>query len=342
MKRGLIVLFLVIFSFYQMVFADQPVEVTHWQFQAVHTDGTSSFDDNGPWQVILEGILLNNPEQWLDPTPDPTVSPWFMGGEWEIVIQGEGDDHAGTFCWMGQNYGNGPGSDSYSNEEWLAEICRLNRDPNTAYIFRAGDRVRVTGTYLFYGGKLNVNENHQTDSMFDFKLELIKPSVGLPQPEEITLADLKHADDTEIFDPARLTGGEYYQSRRVRINRVSIVDPENWAPNTTITVTDGQGRTFPVVLALGEGIARYECPTGTIDVIGIMDQKAPGYPADLTKGYRLLVLDYDGNGLVLGESGSVRGNLPGDINHDFVVNLVDLAELAEHWMISRARLCDCF
>ena len=339
MKR--VVCLLLLAAMGPLALCDEPVAVSHWAFQAVHPDGSSSFDDQGPWQVVLEGIVLNNPEQWLDPTADPTVGPWLMGGEWEIFVQGEGDDHAGTACWMGQNYGNGPGSDNYTNEEWLAEICRLNRDADTGYIFRAGDRIRVTGTYLFYGGKLNINENHQTLPVFDFQVALVKAGVGLPAPEAITLADLKDADDREIFDPNRLSGAEYYQARRVRLEGVTVVDPGNWGMGQTITVTDGQGRTLPVMLALGEGIGRYPCPAGVIDVIGIMDQKAPGYPPDPTKGYRLLVMNYDGNGLVLGDLGHARGNLAGDVNHDAVVNLEDLAALAADWLASRAGLCDC-
>ena len=321
--------------------AVDPTPVTHWDFQAVNADGSSSFDDAGPWQVVLEGILLNNPEEWLDPTPDPTVAPWFMGGQWEIFIQGERSDHAGTACWMGQNYANGPGDYSYTNEEWLAEICRLNRDPNTSYIFHAGDRVRVTGTYLFYAGKLNINENHEIDPLFDFTVELVKPAVGLPQPEEIHISDLKNPDNSEIFDATRMTGGEYYQARLVRIEDVNVVDPENWGPENTLTIQDSDGLTFPVRLGIGDGISRYDCPTGQIDVIGIMDQKAPGYPPDPTKGYRLLVLNYDGNGLVLGDTRHPRGNLPGDINNDYIVDFRDFAEFADNWLQNRAGLYGC-
>lgn len=321
--------------------AVDPTPATHWDFQAVNADGSSSFYDTGLWQVVLEGILLNNPEEWLTPTPDPALAQWFMGGQWEIFVQGEGDDHAGTFCWIGQNYANGPGDKSYTNEEWLTEICRLNHDPDTGYTFRAGDRIRVTGTYLFYAGKLNVNENHDTNPLFDFKVELVKPAVGLPQPEEIHICDLKKQDNSEIFDATRMTGGEYYQARLVRIENVNIVDSENWGPDNTITVRDENGLTFPVLLAIGNGISRYDCPTGQIDVIGIMDQKGTGYPPNPTIGYRLIVLNYDGNGLVLGDTQNSRGNLPGDINNDYIVDLKDFAEFADNWLQNRAGLHGC-
>ncbi len=320
----------------------QPVKVTHREVQAVHEDGSSSFDDNGPWQIVLEGLLLNNPEDWLDPTPDPTVAPWYMGGEWEIFVQGEGEDRAGTACWMGQNYANGLlGQVSYSNSEWLEEICRLNRDPNTGYVFRAGDRIRVTGTYLFYAGKLNVNENHQTAPEFDFTVELVTPAVGLPQPVEITLAEIKTAQNQDIFDATRHSGGELYQARRVRIKDVTVIDPENYLPGGQITLSDGAGRTLPVRLGVGAGLSRYSCPAGVIDVIGIVDQASSGYPVDPKKGYRLLVFDHDGNDLVLGASSKKRGNLPGDTNGDARVDLYDLADLAADWMMGRAGLCDC-
>jgi len=319
-------------------FADKPVPVTHWAFQAVHADGSSSFDDDGPWQVVLEGIILNNPEEFLDPTPDPTVAPWYMGGQWQIWIQGEGTDHAGTACWMGQNYANGPGDDSYTNAEWLAEISRLNHDPATGYTFHAGDRVRVTGTYLFYAGKVNINENHETDPDFDFTIELIKPSVGLPQPEEIRISNLKDSSNNFIFDSTRWTGDEYYQGRLVRIQDVNVTNPANWGPGNTITIKSPDGRTFPVLLGIGAGISRYNCPTGQIDAIGILDQEGTGYPPNLKGGYRLMVLNYDGNGRVLGDTGHPRGNLPGDINKDYIVDFKDFAELAENWLQDRAGL----
>lgn len=336
-KLGFVIFILAVFNS-AVIADDQPVPVTHWDFQAIYSDGTSSFDDVGPWQVVLEGIILNNPENWLDPTPDPTLAPWYMGGEWQIFIQGEGDDHAGTACYMAQNYGNGPGDFSYTNQEWLDEIYRLNRDPDTGYIFHAGDRVRVTGTYLFYGGKLNINENHEIDPEFDFTIELVKPAVGLPQPEEIAICDLKYPDNSEIFDATRMTGCEYYQGIRVRIEDVNIIDPNNWAPDGTVTIQDANGLTFPVTLQIGSGISRYQCPAGQIDVIGVINQEPKGYPVDPTSDYEIVVFDYDGNGLVLGDTGSPRGNLPGDVNTDYIINFDDIARLAENWLKDAAGL----
>jgi hypothetical protein len=321
-----------------LAFGDEPLLVTHWQIQAIHSDGSSSFDDSGPWKVALDGILLNNPEEFLDPAPDPNIAPWFMGGQWQVWIQGEGTDHAGTACWIGQNYANGPGDKSYTNREWLSEIWRLNHDPDTGYVFHAGDRVRVTGTYLFYAGKLNINENHETDPLFDFTVELVKPAIGLPEPEEIGISDIKDENDNFIFDATRLTGCEYYQGRLVRIQDVNVIDPHNWGKGNTITIRSADSRTFPVVVGIGNGISRYNCPTGQIDAIGILDQEGSGYPPNLKGGYRLMVLNYDGNGLVLGDTGNSRGNLTGDINKDYIVDINDLEELTENMNQTRAGL----
>lgn len=317
--------------------ASGTVKVTHREFQAVDENGKSTFIQTGIQRVQLEGILLNAPEYWVDPTPDATMAPFQMGGEWELFIQGEGQDHAGTACWIGQNYGNLPiGDDSYTNEEWLSEISWLNRDPNTGYIFRPGDRIRVTGRFLFYAGKLNINEQHNIAPANDFTVELIKAGAGLPQPEEVNLSDLKDDDDRFIFDANRLKGPEYYQARLVRIEGVTIVNPENWGPNSDITATDTTGRTFPIHLCLGMGFTQYPCPEGMIDVIGIMDQKS----TDGTQGYRLLVLDYNGNGLVLGTIGTQRGNLPGDLNGDYRVDEADRAILESNFGRSVPGLAD--
>jgi len=336
MNRIMVLAALLVLMFAVSAKGDPTVaEVTHWELQAVDEYGIGTYDDTD--KVIVAGIVLNNPEEILHPTP----ATGYMGGQWQIYIHGEGGDHGGTAVYLGQYYAKvGGQSGSYTDEELLAELCRINHDPCTGYTFAAGDRVRVTGWYKFYKGKINVNEQHETLPAFDFEVELLEPAVGLPQPELISLDMVKDGNDQYIFDQTRLTGCEYYQARLVRINDVNIVDPNNWAPDGTVTVMDNAGRTFPVKLGIGDGFTRYDCPTGQIDVIAIFDQESYSYTV-CTDGYRLWVPDYDGNGLVLTDRGHERGNLPGDINTDYKIDFYDLAELADNWLQQRAGLSDC-
>jgi hypothetical protein len=267
---------------------------------------------------------------------DPTSGTTGMGGLYQFYIQGDGNDHAGTAVYMAQRYVQ-MGDGYYTEEQWSSELWHLNHDPNTDYIFQTGDRIRVTGWYLFYKGKTNINEKHNTDPFYDVNMEVITPAAGLPQPEVITLDLVKDGSDQFIFDQTRATGCEYYQARLVRVDDVNITNPANWAPNGTVTIADNTGRTFPVKLGIGDGFTRYGCPTGQISVIAIFDQEASSTTI-CKDGYRLWVTNYDGNGLVLTDRGHKRGNLPGDINTDYKVDLYDLAELANDWLIQRPGL----
>lgn len=336
MNRTIVLVGILALTFVARAKGDEPTvaEVTHWELQAVDEDGVGTYSATD--KVILSGIVLNNPEEMLNPTPGAG----FMGGQWQIYIQGEGNDHAGTACWMGQYYAKVGGSGNYTDEQLLSELCRINHDPNTGYIFSAGDRVKGTGWYKFYKGKINVNEKHQVEPMFDFEVELVEPAVGLPQSEVITLDQVKDVNDDYIFDSSRLTGCEYYQARLVRINDVNIIDPENWGPDNTVTIIDANGLTFPVKLGIGDGFTRFDCPTGQIDVIGIFDQESSDYMI-CKDGYRIWVTNYDGNGLVLTNRGHKRGNLPGDINADFKVDFIDFAEMSASWLECAPGLYDC-
>lgn len=330
---------ILVLSFVARAKADPTVaEITHWQLQAVDEDGKGTYNsEDDTDKVILRGIVLNNPEEILDLAPG---APAPMGGQWQIYIQGEGSDHAGTAVWLGQYYSKVSSSDDYTDEELLGEMCRINTDPNTGYIFNVGDRVKVTGWYKFYKGKTNVNEKHEKDPFFDFEIELVKPAVGLPQPEAITLNQVKDINDNYIFDSSRLTGCEYYQARLIRVEDVNVVNPENWGPGNTVTIIDSNGLTFPVLLGIGGGFTRYDCPVGQIDVIGIFDQESSGYMI-CKDGYRIWVPNYDGNGLVLTDRGHKRGNLPGDINADFKVDFIDFAEMAADWLECAPGLGEC-
>jgi hypothetical protein len=267
-------------------------EVTHTEFQAVDASGEHMY--NATQKVVLEGILLHNPADMLDPAADDTITEMYnLGGQWQFFFQGEGDDHAGTAVFLGQLYNNLPWvapDGGYSNQEFIAELNRLN-----AAQFSPGDRIRVTGYYLSYKGKLNINEQHNNNPDHDFTIELVERSVGLPRPELVTLEELKNENDEYIFNPARQFGCEYYQARLIKIKGVCFADSNDWAPNGELIITDGI-KTLPVKLGRGNGIyPGSNNLNDTFDIIGILDQES----TDLTAGYRLYVMNYDGNGSVL-------------------------------------------
>jgi hypothetical protein len=300
---------------------------THRQVQAVDEDGYGTHPDLITTdKVTVEGIILNRPDFMLDATPDQNA-PFGPGAMWQIYIQGEGNDHAGTAVWMGQCYDNIWGSGTYTNQEWLDEICCLNHDPYTGYEFAPGDRVRVTGLLKFYGGKTNINERHNTDPANDFTIELVEAGAGLPQPEVITLDDVKDGNDNFIFDHNREFGCEYYQGRLVKINNVNFVDANSWGPDAEMLITDGQ-KTLPLKLGIGWGFRPGSNNLNEpFDVVAIFDQEA-----GLKDNYRFWVLNYDGNGKVLTDRAYARYNLPGEINRDGKVDFIDFALLADSWL----------
>ena len=51
----------------------------------------------------------------------------------------------------------------YNDVKFNQQLCDMNYDPNTGYRFNVGDKVKVTGYYKSYGGKLNINEKHQVN-----------------------------------------------------------------------------------------------------------------------------------------------------------------------------------
>jgi len=280
---------------------------THANLQAVTATGTSAW--NGAFPIALRGVLLCDPEEMLDATPkflpwDDGANAGGLGGEWQVTFQAVGPgDRGGTTCWMGQNYANRvpPHDDafSYSNPAWVAEISRLNYDPNTGRKFRAGDLIEVTAQQaLFFGGKRNINEGHDVDPSANFDISLVASNYGLPTPEVITLADVVQPGGTSadpqswpaIFDPIRVTGGEHWQGLRVRINGLLLVTTDGWNPANLwdarkCTVTDGRGRFFTLRhprYSLGAA------PANTFDAVGIFTQES-GSGIQGTNGYELFV-----------------------------------------------------
>ena len=131
-------------------------------------------------------------------------------------------------------------------------------------------------------------------------------AVGLPRPEVVTLDELKDDNDEFIFDPTRQFGCEYYQARLIKIVGVYFADANDWAPNGELLITDGT-KTLPVKLGRGNGIyPGSNNLNDTFDIIAILDQEN----TDLTGGYRLYVMNYDGNGSVLASYEHRRADEP--------------------------------
>jgi hypothetical protein len=273
---------------------------SHAAYQAVDGSGAGTFPTIAP--VKMRGVILNAPCDMLDASPgaDP-----FMGGQWQVALQAvDTDDYGGTTLWMGQNVGKIMGNHpagSYTDAAWLQELDRLNHDPATGRLFRPGDlvEVRARAPGLFHNGKANINEQHSNDPAANFDVILLQPNAGLPEPQVLTLADLKDSSDRFIFDPARAFGDEHYQGAAIRINDVSFVDPSDWRPSGQLLIQDATGRTFPVLLGLGEGFTRYPPPAAPFDIVGILDQEDAVEADGFKDGYRLWAMNYDGDRFVL-------------------------------------------
>ena len=278
---------------------------TFQNLEAVDTNGFSTL--TGSYPLTVMGVILNDPGEMLDATPD--TIPWNngagayqLGGQWQVFVQSVlPGDRGGVECWMAQDYGNLPwephdGSDSYTDSAWMAETTRVSHDPVTDYAFRKGDLVTITANgSLFYGGMQNINEEHSTDPANDFSFSLVCSNYGLPSPEVISLSsvistNLSPTGHYDIFDPTRTTGGEHWQGMRVRINGLTLVTTDGWNTNSDwstryCTATDGEGRQFPLVHPLYDlGPA----PTSRFDATGVFLQES-GSGTDGTFGYELFV-----------------------------------------------------
>ena len=273
--------------------------------EAVDANGVSTW--NGSFPIVLTGVLLTDPSEMLDATPD--YLPWDdganiynLGGQWQMFVQVvTNGDRGGVECWMAQDYGNLPwephdGSDSYTDDAWTAEVNRVSHDPATSHAFHKGDLVTITANgSLFYGGMQNINEEHSTDPAYDFTISLVATNFGLPAPEVISLSsvistNLSPTGHYDIFDPTRATGGEHWQGMRVRINGLTLVTTNGWNTNSDwslryCTATDGQGRQFPLIHPL------YDIgpvPTNQFNATGVFLQES-GSGTDGTFGYELFV-----------------------------------------------------
>jgi hypothetical protein len=276
---------------------------TFTNLEAVDASGVSTW--NGSFPIVLTGVILNDPSEMLDSTPD--FIPWDdganmfeLGGQWQIFVQTVSPgDRGGVECWMAQNYGNLPwegNSDfSYTDTAWASEVSRVSHDLATGHAFQKGDLVTIIANgSLFYGGMQNINEEHSIDPSYDFTISLVSSNYGLPVPEVISLSSVIRtnlsATGIDIFDPTRATGGEHWQGMRVRINGLTLVTTNGWSTNSDwdsryCTATDGEGRQFPLIHPLYDlGLA----PTNRFDATGVFLQES-GSGTDGTFGYELFM-----------------------------------------------------
>ncbi len=209
--------------------------IQHSDYQSIKEwpAGSGNWVSNfsGPLPFRLIGVVLNDNEDYLDPTAhyDNTTA-WYLGGQAQIYVQAVNldgtqwdpdpgapfQDFGGTACWMGQNYGNlgfihDPG-DCYENKPWYEELNRLQLwhldtpglPPAVAQPVRKGDLVEIRTSIggLYYNGMMNVNEQHSTDLANDFEIVDLQHNYGLPTPAKLTLSDLKNSDNSFIFNPS--------------------------------------------------------------------------------------------------------------------------------------------
>ena len=275
---------------------------TFAEMQAVDGNGTSTWtiptvgpDDQQAYRVV--GVVVNDPSTMLDASPAYADGPmWNMGGQWQIGIQAVDTaetpsellgDHGGALVWMGQNYGNHiwhyPDTTySYTDAEWLEEMARLNYpiDASTGEAIteplRKGDLVEIRARGgLAYKGKFNINEQHDNDPLFDFEIVVLARDVSI-EPVAISLSDVEKT-------PRMRTSSNATRQKRRRIisGRLCSLAGRSKSPMRAagesygqITVTDGDGRTFPVRLGVDSCWNTASPPSGTFDLIGLFDQES--------------------------------------------------------------------
>ena len=258
--------------------------VSHWDLQAVTSTGTSAWVETFPFTI--RGVIVNDPEEMLNPAYNPDASGVSSGGQYQLFIQAAAaGDRGGTALFMSQmSY---IGGNNYDETAWSNEMRRVMFDGNGRK-FRKGDLVEVTARKApAYYGKRNINEAHRTLEENNFDVALVRPNTVLPQAEAVTLADLKNADDSAIFDATRATGGEHYQGMRVRIDGIRFVDTNGWGKTVwaerKCTAADETGRTFTLRMPLTGPGAVPETSTW-YSVTGILNQED-----SYTNGYELFV-----------------------------------------------------
>jgi hypothetical protein len=283
--------------------------ITHTNLQSVTSTGTSAWVETFPFTI--QGVILNDPEEMLDPAYNPDAAGVPDGGQFQMFIQAvAAGDRGGTAIFMSQM--SFIGGNNYDEAGWVSEMQRVRYDGNGRK-FRKGDLVEVTARKgLFYNGKFNINEAHLTLEENNFDVTLVRPNTVLPQAEVLTLADLKHADDSAIFDATRATGGEHYQGMRVRIDGIRLMDTNGWGQaawsNRICTAADDSGRTFTLRMPRTD-LGPAPATSTWFSATGILNQEN-----SRTNGYELFVQEI---GPVLDVGRSASGGIAASFSADY-------------------------
>lgn len=269
--------------------AVQADPIFHSVIQAVNDDGTSAW--NPVAGAVVRGIVINNPGDMLDyrnAAADPA---------WQIFIQAYdpdhdpvGKDYGGTALYMRREKPSWMGGGSlYTPDQWQQEMDRLNYPAGSGTpILQRGDWIEVTAGApgLFYGGKFNINEQHSAALGKDFNITILGRNLPL-EASSISLSDIKDASDSFIFDSTRQSGAEHYQGSLVRLEGLTLVDPDKWARDGTVTVRQGD-LTMPLKLGLDDNLLSVNLDAMKkygFSLTAIMDQEDSTSP--YTGGYRL-------------------------------------------------------
>jgi len=293
----------------------QTAVVTHVELQAVTSTGTSAWVESFPFTI--RGVMVNDPEEMLDPTYNPgATASNLVGGQYQVFFQAvDAGDRGGTALWMAQNYNAMgpwiPAGNDYDTE-WTNEMNRLMIDTN-GRAFRKGDLIEVTARKaLFYNGKRNINEAHRITSANDFDIRLVKANVGLPQAEALKLSELVNADGSQIFDATRATGGEHWQGMRVRLDGIRLTNTNGWGKTNwadrVCAVTDDNGRSLSLRMPLAD-LGEPPSTSTWFSATGILNQENSN-----TNGYELFVQEI---GPVLNVGKSASGGVAVSFSSDY-------------------------
>lgn len=288
----------------------QTTVVTHAELQAVTSTGTSAWAESFPFTI--RGVIVNDPEEMLDPAYNPEATNPSNGGQYQLFIQAvDSSDRGGTALYMAQMSFLG---DNYDETTWSNELQRIRYD-GSGRKFRTGDLVEVTARKaLFYNGKRNINEAHRTLAENNFDVTLVQANVGVPPAEAITLADLKHPDDSAIFDATRATGGEHWQGMRVRLDGIRLADTNGWGQSAwgdrVCMAVDGTGRSLPLRMPRTD-LGAPPATSTWFSAVGILNQENSP-----TNGYELFVQEIGpvletGSGISGGTSVAFSGDYEG-------------------------------